>query len=71
MAPPPIRGWIGMSFHVAAPLRNRAFEVALRALHRGLTAAGERGPVTGTSTSTPSASHIPVLLGRHFVKHAA
>jgi hypothetical protein len=39
--PPPIRGWIDVSFHVAAPLRKRAFEVALRALHQGLTAAGE------------------------------
>ena len=40
-APPPVRGWIDVSFHVAAPLRTRAFEVALGALHRGLTAAGE------------------------------
>ena len=40
-APPPIRGWIDVSFHVAAPQRNRALDVALRALHRGLTAAGE------------------------------
>jgi hypothetical protein len=40
-APPPIRGWIDVSFHVAAPLRKRAFEVALHALHRGLAAAGE------------------------------
>jgi hypothetical protein len=41
IAPPPIRGWIDVSFYVAAPLRKRAFEVALRALHRGLTAGGE------------------------------
>ncbi len=41
IAPPPIRGWINVSFHVAAPLRNRAFDVALRALLQGLTAAGE------------------------------
>lgn len=38
--PPPIRGWVDVSFHVAAPLRNRAFEIALLALHRALTAAG-------------------------------
>jgi hypothetical protein len=35
------RGWIDVSFHVAAPLRKPAFEVALRALHRGFTAVGE------------------------------
>jgi hypothetical protein len=41
IAPPQIRGWIDVSFHVAAPLRKPAFEVALRALHRGFTAVGE------------------------------
>jgi hypothetical protein len=38
---PPIRGWIDVSFHVSAPLRKRAFEVAFGSLHRGFTAVGE------------------------------
>jgi hypothetical protein len=40
-APLPIQGWIDVSFHVSAPTRKRGFEVALGALHRALTAAGE------------------------------
>src|SRR6476661_1529648 len=40
-SPPPIRGWIDVSFHVSAPRRKRAFEVALTALQGALTAAGE------------------------------
>ena len=32
--PPPIRGWVDVSFRVSAPTRKRAFELAFAALHR-------------------------------------
>ena len=34
MEPPPIGGWVDVSFRVAAPTRKRAFELAFAALHR-------------------------------------
>lgn len=32
--PPPIRGWVDVSFSVSAPTRKRAFELAIAALNR-------------------------------------